>query len=73
MSHVTYHIIPCIIIISVNTKVVLGTSKLHKGKSYFLFIFLCFTKMLLKFEVHTNHLGFLLECKLLRQYFWDKF
>lgn len=45
MSHVTYHIIPCIIIISVNTKVVSGTSKLHKSKSYFLFISLHFTKM----------------------------
>lgn len=44
MPHVTYHIIPCIIIISVNTKVVLGTSKLQKGKSCFLFFFLCFKK-----------------------------
>ena len=38
-------------------------SKLHKGKSYFLCIFLHFTKMLLKFDVHTNHLGILLECR----------
>lgn len=60
LSHVTYHII----IISVNTKAVSGTSTLHKGMSCFLFVFLSFTKVLLTRIVHKNCLGTLLECRL---------